>query len=110
MDTAEFCRVTKSRVGYRLREILGGKSKSVREKDSEGDDVIVRAYVFDKKKLRRVAKKYGYTLVTKLTVEKSRSNIVVTKLPSLTSSERVKVCNPTLKVNGNNVEKTCLHP
>ena len=76
MDTAEFFQVTKNKVGYRLREVLSGKSKPMREKDSEGYDIVVKAYEFDKEKLRRVAKKYGYDFVT--------------KLPSLPSSEGVK--------------------
>ena len=66
MDTGDFFKVTKNKVGYRLREVISGKSKAMREKDSEGKDVVVRGYEFDLIKLRKVAKKYGYELVTKL--------------------------------------------
>jgi len=76
MDTSEFFEVSKNKIGYRLREVLSGKSKPVREKDSEGKDVIVKAYVFDQVKLRRIARKYGFEFVT--------------KLPSVPSSEGVK--------------------
>ena len=91
MDTSEFFQVTKNKVGYRLREILSGKSKPIRDKDSEGNNVVVKAYVFDLEKLRRVVKKYGYELVT--------------KLPSLLSSEGVSTPKTTLKDNEENVEK-----
>lgn len=77
MDTPEFFKVTKNKVGYRLREVLSGKSKAVREKRLGGDEVI-KAYVFDFEKLRRVSKKYGYELVT--------------KLPTLPSSESALPC------------------
>ena len=87
MDTSEFFRVTKSRVGYRLREVLSGKSKTVREKD-----VTIKAYEFNHEKLRRIAKKYGYELVT--------------KLPLLPSSEGTQAHNSTLKTVKNNVKKS----
>jgi len=105
MDTSEFFNVTKNKVGYRLREILSGKSKPVREKDIDENYVIVKAYVFDQKKLRRIAKKYGYELVTKLPIETLDSNILVTKLPSLPSSEGVKATISTLKNHEKNVEE-----
>ncbi len=63
----------------------------MREKDFEGKDVVVKAYVFNQEKLRRVAKKYGYELVT--------------KLPSVPSSEGAQAPNSTLKDDKNNVEK-----
>jgi hypothetical protein len=91
MDTSEFFQVTKNKVGYRLREILSGKSKPIREKNSEGNDIVVKAYVFDPAKLRKVAKKYGYELVT--------------KLPSLPSSESVQAPESMEKEEENNVEK-----
>ena len=75
MDTSDFFTVTKNRIGYRLREILSGETKVTREKDSEGNWISTKAYLFNREKLRRVAKKYGYELVT--------------KLPSLLSSEGV---------------------
>lgn len=105
MDTSEFFNVTKNKVGYRLREILSGKSKVMREKDTDGNWGSVKVYVFNHEKLRRVSRKYGYELVTKLPLEKSDSNILVTKLPTLPSSKSVKTYNSTLKHHENNVEK-----
>jgi len=87
MDTSEFFNVTKNKVGYRLREVLSGKSKTVREKD-----VTVKAYEFSHEKLRRIAKKYGYELVT--------------KLPLLPSSEGAQAPNSTLRNIKNNVKKS----
>jgi len=94
MDTSEFFQVTKNKVGYRLREVLSGKMKVLREKDAEGSWVSAKAYTFDIAKLRRIAKKYGYELVT--------------KLPSLLSSEGVQVSNSILVNHEKNVEK-CLN-
>jgi len=71
MDTSEFFHVTKNKVGYRLREVLNGKSKPIRQKVSEGNDIVIKAYEFDPDKLRKVAKKYGYEFVTKLPSEPS---------------------------------------
>jgi len=87
MDTSEFFRISKHKIGYRLREVLSGKSKTVREKDA-----TVKAYEFDHEKLRRIAKKYGYELVT--------------KLPLLPLSEGAQAPNSTLRTNKNNVEKS----
>jgi len=91
MDTSEFFQVTKNKVGYRLREILSGKSIVHREKDSDDNWISIKAYVFDHEKLRRVARKYGYELVT--------------KLPSLLSSQSITTSKTTLKTHENNVEK-----
>jgi len=96
MDTSEFFQVTKNKVGYRLREILSGKIKVLREKDSEGNWVSTKAYSFDSQKLRRIAKKYGYELVT--------------KLPSLLSSESAQAPISTLKEHEGNVEKDVIVP
>jgi sarcosine oxidase delta subunit len=93
MDTSEFFEVTKNKVGYRLREILSGETKVEREKDSEGNWISTKAYVFNPEKLRRVAKKYGYELVT--------------KLPSLPSSESTRASESMGKEEEKNVEK---HP
>lgn len=90
MDTSDFFLVTKNKVGYRLREVLSGKSKPVRQKSSEGNDVVVKAYEFDSDKLRRIAKKYGFEFVT--------------KLPSLLSSEGVKAPEGMEKTTPDNVE------
>jgi len=90
MDTSEFFDVTKNKVGYRLREILCGKAAVHRMKDAEGNWVSSKVYVFDHEKLRRVAKKYGYELVT--------------KLPSLLTSEGVKAPESMDSSWRNNVE------
>lgn len=63
MDTAEFGEITKQKVGYRLREILSGKKKTLRGPGGKGN---IKAYEFDEKKLGRIARKYGYDLHTKL--------------------------------------------
>jgi hypothetical protein len=85
MDTPEFAEVTKQKVGYRLREILGGKRKTIR--DPQG---CVKAYEFDEMILKRIAKKYGYE--------------VVTKLPSFPTSRGISTQENTRKVHENNVE------
>ena len=66
MDTSEFFQVTKAKVGYRLREILSGKSRIEKEKGPEGNWLSVRGFIFDTDKLRRIAKKYGYEFSTRL--------------------------------------------
>lgn len=66
MDTSEFFQVTKNKVGYRLREVLSGRTTVIKDRDSDGNRVSVKAYVFDEGKLKRVAKKYGYEVSTKL--------------------------------------------
>lgn len=75
MDTSEFFQVTKNKVGYRLREILSGRTGVKREKIGK-EWVSSKVYVFDLGKVQRVARKYGFELVT--------------KLPSLPSSEGVQ--------------------
>ena len=56
VDTPEFGEVTKQKIGYRLREVLGGKkAKAVGHTND-------RVYVFDSEKLMRIAKKYGCDL------------------------------------------------
>jgi hypothetical protein len=62
MDTPEFGEVTKQKVGYRLREVLGGKKTNTRGQKGPG-----RVYDFDAEKLKRIAKKYGCVLANKLT-------------------------------------------
>jgi len=74
MDSPEFGEVTKQRVGYRLREILSGKKKTLRGPEGRGN---VKAYEFEEEKLKRIVRKYGYDLHT--------------KLPSLPISEGVTV-------------------
>ena len=62
MDTPEFSEVTKQKIGYRLREILGGKKTKARGETGQG-----RAYDFDAEKLKRIAKKYNCVTENKLT-------------------------------------------
>jgi len=88
MDTSEFYKISKQKVGYRIREVLSGKRITVRDPDLRGKPV--KAWVFDLDKLRRVAKKYGYELVT--------------KLPKLPLSEGVQTPNSTLKDYESNVK------
>ena len=63
IDTPEFGEVTKQKIGYRLREILSGKRKTLRGPEGRGN---VKAYEFQEEKLKRIAKKYSYDLHTKL--------------------------------------------
>jgi hypothetical protein len=65
VSTSQFYDVTKNKIGYRLREILGGKKSIVRMKEHscEKDDAVGKpttAYQFDVNKVRRVSAKYGY--------------------------------------------------
>jgi len=106
MDTSEFFQVTKNKVGYRLREILSGRSKPIRQKDSEGNDVVVKAYEFDLDKLRRVAKKYGFSFVTKLPSLPSSSGVQAPERPE--SMEKATPEN--VDKNVDNVEKEPLTP
>jgi hypothetical protein len=94
MDTSEFFDVTKNKVGYRLREVLSGQSKVLREKDSERNWVSTKAYAFDFEKLKRVARKYGYELVTKLLSSPSSEGVQ--------ASESMETME---KTDGDNVEK-----
>ncbi len=99
MDTSEFELVTKNKVGYRLREILSGKTKVLREKDAEGNWFSFKAYEFNQEKLRRIARKYGYGLVT--------------KLPSLLSSEgaqALQIMESMGKIDVENVENKAHAP
>jgi hypothetical protein len=64
METDEHGTITKNMVGYRLREILGGKKTVI--KDSERKK-SVKAYEFNFEKLERAAKKYHVYQVTKST-------------------------------------------
>jgi hypothetical protein len=89
MDTSEFFKVSKHKVGYRLREVLSGKSKTVREGEEH-----FKAYEFDQEKLSRIAKKYGYELVTKLPLspisEGMRASIPKTDSPKKNVEEKHK--------------------
>lgn len=66
MHTDEFDDITKNKIGYRLREVLGGVSLVKKEKDLEGNLISVKTYRFNLDKVKRVAKKYGYVFSTKL--------------------------------------------
>jgi hypothetical protein len=92
MDTSEFFDVTKNKIGYRLREVLSGKSDVHREKNADGNWTSTKVYLFNFEKLRRIAAKYGYELVT--------------KLPSLLSSEGVKTPESMDKTLEKHVENT----
>jgi hypothetical protein len=84
MDTAEFAEISKQKVGYRLREVLGGKKAKVVGHDND------RVYVFDAQKLERIAKKYGCDLKNKLSEinggEGEASNQCADKWTTKTSS------------------------
>jgi hypothetical protein len=75
MDTSDFFEITKNKVGYRLREILSGRSKDIRIKDSDGEETVTKGYIFDRDKLRRIAKKYGREVVAKLSSETSSEGV-----------------------------------
>jgi len=96
MDTSEFFQVTKNKVGYRLREVLSGRTKVLREKGPDGNWVSTKAYEFDQNKLRRIAKKYGYELVT--------------KLPTLPTSQGVHASESMENPSQENVEKVTHAP
>jgi len=85
MYTAEFGEVTKQKVGYRLREVLSGKKKTLRS--PEGN---VKAYDFDKEKLKRITRKYGHYLHT--------------ELPSFPTSRGMSTSKIAEKQHENNVE------
>lgn len=106
MDTSEFFQVTKNKVGYRLREILGGRTKVLREKDAYGNWVSVKAYEFDLDKARRIAKKYGFELVTKLSTLLSSEGMRAAE-NGLRASESM---GKTLKNGENNNENSPVTP
>lgn len=66
MDTPDFGEITKQKIGYRLREVLSGKKIKMR-----GQEGPARNYEFDPEKLKRIAKKYGCSLVPKFPTETS---------------------------------------
>jgi hypothetical protein len=101
MDTSEFFQVTKNKVGYRLREILSGKTKAVRQKDPNGRDVVVKAYDFELVKLRKIAKKYGYELVTKLPMLLSSEGAQAPECPLLPPQSMEKTVEKEGKTNEN---------
>ena len=73
VDTPEFGEVTKQKIGYRLREVLGGKkAKAVGHTND-------RVYVFDSEKLVRIAKKYGCSVADKQTTGTSSTGVSALK-------------------------------
>lgn len=110
LDSPEFGKVTKNRVGYRLRELFGGKKTAER---IEGK--LVWAYTFNNDKLNRVFKKYGvskleslaspYSSSTPKNMEKQHENTIETpmlsqeKLSKLTNSltniKAIRALDPT---------------
>lgn len=90
MDTSDFFQVTKNKIGYRLREILSGRSKDIRIKDSEGEEMVTKGYVFDREKLGRIAKKYGYEVVAKLLSETSSTGVQASKSMEQTARDNVQ--------------------
>jgi hypothetical protein len=69
MDTAEFGEVTKQKIGYRLREVLGGKKTKGAGHDNG------RFYGFDPEKLKRIAHKYSCKLADKRTTETGSTGV-----------------------------------
>jgi hypothetical protein len=85
MDTPEYGEVTKQKIGYRLREVLGGKK--IKASEQEGPE---RVYEFDfSKKIKRIAKKYGCSFVP--------------KFPTKTSLAKSSTSKPENEINENNV-------
>lgn len=90
MDTSEFLQITKNKVGYRLREILGGKSKTIRNKGTEANNTVAKVYEFDEKKLRRIARKYGFELVTKLPTSPSSESVQAPEIMEKSTQNKVE--------------------
>jgi len=91
MDTPEFGDVTKQKVGYRLREVLAGEKQLIRE-----GKAVFKAYKFDDNKMRRIAKKYGFNIVTKLPSEPTFEGISTPETMERSIEDNVKkdVDNP----------------
>jgi len=109
METSEFFQVTKHKVGYRLREILSGKARVLREKNDCGEWVSSKVHEFDPNKLRRVAKKYGCELVTKLPTSPSPESAQEPKGMEKTETENVENNQTAIQEIGrvsNSVTKT----
>jgi len=79
VDTPEFGEITKQKIGYRLREVLGGKK--IKARGQEGTE---RVYEFDFEKLKRIAKKYGCNFVP--------------KFPTIMSLEECPTLKPEIKI------------
>jgi protein-disulfide isomerase len=109
MDTSEFYQVYKNKVGYRLREVLSGKSTAIKEKNSDGNWVSIKAYEFNMEKIQRVAKKYDYEFSTKLLSVPSSESVNATQ--SMEKDDKKNDENKTdrplqLSTLSNSVEKT----
>lgn len=64
MHTSEFDDVTKRKVAFRLRELLGAKATVTKEKRTNGSWASVKSFTFKIDKVARVAKKYGFNFAT----------------------------------------------
>jgi hypothetical protein len=60
VDTSEFGLLTKRQIGYRLREVLNGRKRSVRAATG-----FTKGYEFDPNQLSRITRKYGVNIVSK---------------------------------------------
>jgi hypothetical protein len=85
MDTAEFAEITKQKIGYRLREVLGGKKVKVR--DHEGPAVF---YAFNAEKLTRIGKKYAVPLLPKLQNERATTPLSQPQTPITEQSKTLE--------------------
>jgi len=95
--TADFGKVTKQMVGRRLREVLDGRSRTCRKGER-----TIKVYEFDPRKVFRVVKKYGYSLVTELPMLPILEGAVENKVVSERVSEEQQA-NPTRISNISNV-------
>lgn len=94
--------ITKRKVGFRLREVLSGERKLRRESNK-----VKRVWNFDKHKLRRIAKKYGYEFVTKLPMVVTDVTDVTDERNMSTSKTMEKLSEHNVKTMKKNVE---VHP
>lgn len=77
MDTPEFGEVTKQKIGYRLREVLGCKKLRLR-----GPEGPYWAYNFDEAKLKRIAKKYSCDSVLKFSSDSIFTGVPAEEMPA----------------------------
>lgn len=94
-DTPEFGEITKQKIGYRLREVLSGKKVKVR-----GQEGPARNYEFDPEKLKRIAKKYGCSLVPKFPTGTSSHQSSTPQSPEQTREIHEKPADLTSKDSG----------
>lgn len=96
MHTAEFDEVTKNKVGRRLREVLLAERGTFRV----DKDTTVKAWVFKRKKLERVARKYGYKWFLERLDQHTKKEESVTELPKKPISEGIGKPKTTLEKHG----------